>query len=66
MNPIRPARREDALRAAEILVFCYRLHFYPIFRDDEFYFHEFTVRTSRGCSAYRAFPGTRSCTTTAR
>lgn len=43
MNPIRPAREEDAVRVAEIRVFCYRLNFYPIFRSDEFYFRELTV-----------------------
>ena len=44
MNPIRPARAEDAVRAAEILVFCYRLNFYPIFRDDDYYFRELTAK----------------------
>ncbi len=43
MNPIRPAREEDAVRVAEIRVFCYRLNFYPIFRYDPFYFRELTV-----------------------
>lgn len=56
MNPIRPARREDALRAAEILVFCYRLHFYPIFRDDEFYFHALTVPNAEGLLCSEGFP----------
>lgn len=43
MNHIRQAKREDAGRIAEILVFNYRLNFYPIFRNDDFYFKELTV-----------------------
>ena len=43
MNKIRQARRDDAERIAEILVFNYRLNFYPIFQDDSFYFEEMTV-----------------------
>ena len=43
MNKIRQARRDDAQRIAEILVFNYRLNFYPIFQDDSFYFEEMTV-----------------------
>lgn len=38
MSPIRPATPGDLCRIAEILVFNYRLHFYPIFQDDGFYF----------------------------
>ena len=38
MNVIRPARESDLARIAEIEIFCYRLNFYPIFRNDEFYF----------------------------
>ena len=43
MNCIRQARCEDIERIAEILVFNYRLNFYPIFRDDRFYFEELKV-----------------------
>ena len=43
MNVIREAQKKDLSRIAEILVFNYRLYFYPIFRDDEFYFQEMTV-----------------------
>jgi len=35
---IRPAQPGDAARIAEIEIFNYRLNFYPIFRDDAFYF----------------------------
>ena len=41
--PVRPARREDAERIAEILSFCYRLNFYPVFRDDDYYFGDMRV-----------------------
>ena len=43
MNYIRQARYGDIERIAEILVFNYRLNFYPIFHDDSFYFEELTV-----------------------
>lgn len=43
MNYIRQARSEDIERIAEILVFNYRLNFYPIFWDDSFYFEELKV-----------------------
>lgn len=43
MNCVRQARREDAARIAEILVFNYRLNFYPIFQNDAFYFGELTA-----------------------
>ncbi|MBR5537456.1 MAG: GNAT family N-acetyltransferase [Clostridia bacterium] len=43
MSPIRPAKKEDLIRVAEIEIFNYRLNFYPIFRDDEFYFSELHV-----------------------
>ncbi len=43
MNYIRQARCEDIERIVEILVFNYRLNFYPIFRDDSFYFEELKV-----------------------
>lgn len=40
---IRKAAEADLVRIAEILVFNYRLNFYPIFKNDEFYFSELTV-----------------------
>lgn len=43
MRNIRLARHEDLARIAEIEVFNYRLNFYPIFRDDGFYFDEMQV-----------------------
>ena len=43
MNCIRQAGCDDIERIAEIPVFNYRLNFYPIFRDDSFYFEELTV-----------------------
>ena len=43
MNYIRQARYDDIERIAEILVLNYRLNFYPIFRNDDFYFKELTV-----------------------
>ncbi len=43
MDYIRQARSEDIERIAEILVFNYRLNFYPIFQADSFYFEELTV-----------------------
>lgn len=43
MNNIRQAVPADAARIAEIEVFNYRLNFYPIFRNDAFYFEELQV-----------------------
>lgn len=40
MEHIRQAEPRDLTRIAEILVFNYRLNFYPIFRSDDFYFGE--------------------------
>ena len=40
---IRKACVADAARLAEIEIFNYRLNFYPIFRNDEFYFGELNV-----------------------
>ena len=40
---IRPAALEDSERIAEIEVFNYRLNFYPIFRNDDFYFKDLSV-----------------------
>lgn len=42
-NNIRQATQNDAYRIAEIEVFNYRLNFYPIFRNDKFYFEELQV-----------------------
>ena len=40
---VRKANRKDLSRIAEILVFNYRLFFYPIFKSDEYYFDELSV-----------------------
>lgn len=45
MQLIRQAKKEDIERIAEIVVFNYRLNFYPIFREDKFYFEELKVST---------------------
>ncbi len=44
MNPqIRKATEQDICRLAEIEIFNYRMNFYPIFRNDWFYFKELQV-----------------------
>ena len=43
MHCIRQATLEDLARIAEIEVFNYRLNFYPIFKNDWFYFDELQV-----------------------
>ena len=43
MENIRPAAAEDASRIAELVVFNYRVNFYPFFKNDEFYFKELNV-----------------------
>ena len=43
MKYIRKAQLEDIERVAEMEVFNYRLQFYPIFKEDDFYFKELTV-----------------------
>lgn len=43
MKNIRQAAMNDLSRIAEIIVFNYRLNFYPIFQDDDFYFNEMQV-----------------------
>jgi putative acetyltransferase len=43
MINIRKAESKDLARIAEILVFNYRLFFYPIFQSDEYYFDELSV-----------------------
>ena len=40
---IRKANKEDVYRMAEIEVFNYRLYFYPIFQNDDYYFGELQV-----------------------
>lgn len=40
---IRKANDKDLARIAEILIFNYRLYFYPIFKCDEYYFDELQV-----------------------
>ncbi len=40
---IRKAEISDLARIAEILIFNYRLYFYPIFKSDEYYFDELQV-----------------------
>ena len=43
MDTIRPATIADLSRIAELIIFNYRLNFYPIFREDYFYFGELQV-----------------------
>ena len=43
MKNIRKATTDDLSRIAEMVIFNYRLNFYPIFRDDDFYFNELQV-----------------------
>lgn len=45
MKHIRQAVSGDLVRIAEIEIFNYRLNFYPIFQNDEFYFKELQVTT---------------------
>lgn len=40
---IRQARESDVSRLAEIEIFNYRLNFYPIFKNDSFYFGDLQV-----------------------
>jgi len=43
MNHIRKATERDLARIAEIEIFNYRLNFYPLFQNDDFYFGELQV-----------------------
>ena len=43
MKHIRKAVMQDACRLAEIEIFNYRLNFYPIFRNNAYYFGELQV-----------------------
>lgn len=45
MKNIRKATIGDLTRIAEIVIFNYRLNFYPIFKDDDYYFGELQVPT---------------------
>ena len=40
---IRKATKEDLIRISEIEIFNYRLYFYPIFKNDDYYFNELQV-----------------------
>lgn len=40
---IRKATKQDLSRISEIQICNYRINFYPIFKDDEFYFKELQV-----------------------
>lgn len=48
---IRCARQDDAWRIAEIEIFNYRLNFYPVFRDDGYYFGK--LRTDKLADSIR-------------
>ena len=43
MQNIRRAEKADISRIAEMIVFNYRINFFPIFRNEEFYFKELNV-----------------------
>lgn len=43
MKNIRHATADDLCRIAEIEIFNYRLNFYPIFKNDDYYFNELRV-----------------------
>lgn len=45
MKNIRKATIGDLARVAEIVIFNYRLNFYPIFKNDDYYFNELQVPT---------------------
>ena len=45
MQNIRIATSGDLARIAEIVIFNYRLNFYPIFKNDDYYFGELQVPT---------------------
>ena len=45
MKKIRKATIDDLARIAEIVIFNYRLSFYPIFKNDDYYFNELQVPT---------------------
>ena len=43
MKNIRKATIDDLARVAEIVIFNYRVNFYPIFKNDDYYFGELQV-----------------------
>ena len=43
MENVRQATFADLSRIAEIVIFNYRLNFYPIFQNDDYYFNELQV-----------------------
>lgn len=43
MEAIRKADKKDLARISEIEIFNYRLYFYPIFQNDDYYFGELQV-----------------------
>lgn len=43
MENIRQATIADLSRISEIVIFNYRLNFYPIFQNDDYYFNELQV-----------------------
>ena len=43
MKNIRKAKVHDLARIAEIFIFNYRMNFYPIFKNDDYYFCELQV-----------------------
>ena len=45
MKSIRKATIVDLARIAEIVIFNYRLNFYPIFKNDDYYFNALQVPT---------------------
>ena len=45
MKSIRKATIVDLARIAEIVIFNYRLNFYPIFKNDDYYFRALQVPT---------------------
>lgn len=45
MKNIRKAAIGDLARIVEIVIFNYRLNFYPIFKNDDYYFNELQVPT---------------------
>lgn len=45
MQNIRKATKDDVSRIAEIEIFNYWLNFYPIFRNDKYYFEDLQVLT---------------------
>ena len=52
MENIRKALPKDLERISEIEIFNYRLNFYPVFKDDRFYFSELSV--SKKAKEYEA------------